>query len=266
MKIGFARDANGSLRRSQRGGIVSRLIFLLGFVLFVGVVYLARHPLMRAAGNFWIVEDAPEHADVIVMLGDDNFAGERAARAAELYHAGWAPRVVASGRQLRPYAGIAELEERDLEQLGVPQGTIVVFSHRANDTLEECSGLGDLLSKNNWRKVLLVTSNFHTRRARYICERVLPPGTDLRVIAAKDSDFNADAWWETRQGIKIFFHECLGLVVAIWELRHRSEQTSESALSPSREGLRTPGLGIGLVAQMRAWERPERLHQPLAAL
>jgi len=78
------------------------------------VIYLARHPLLRLAGSFWVVDDEPAKSDVIVILGDDNFSADRARRAAELFKLGFAPRVIASGRFLRPYASIAELEQHDL--------------------------------------------------------------------------------------------------------------------------------------------------------
>ena len=64
-------------------------------------------------------------SDAIIVLSDDNFYADRAAHAADLYRHGWAPIVVASGRRLRPYAGIAELMEHDLIERGVPKDKIV---------------------------------------------------------------------------------------------------------------------------------------------
>jgi hypothetical protein len=84
-----------------------------------------------------------------------------------------------------------------------------------------------LLSSHGWKRVILVTSSYHTRRSRYICERVFPAGTILHVIAARDAGYNPDDWWSTREGLKIFFHEAVGLPIAVWELRHNAVQTSE---------------------------------------
>ena len=216
-------------RASQRGGIFFRLLFLLGFLFLIFLVYLARHPLMRMAGSFWTVDEGPVASDAIVILGDDNYGGDRAARAADLLKAGWAPRVVASGRYLRPYASIAELEARDLTDHGVPATAIVRLDHRAEDTREEAIAISQLISSRGWKRIILVTSNFHTRRSRYICERTFPPGTALRVVAARDSDFDPDNWWHSRSGIKIFAHELVGMLVAMWEMRHSDVQTSSSA-------------------------------------
>jgi vancomycin permeability regulator SanA len=215
-------------RASQRGGIFFRLLFLLCFLFLIFLVYLARHPFLRVAGNFWTVDEGPVASDAIVMLGDDNYSGDRAARAADLLKAGWAPRVVASGRYLRPYASVAELEARDLADHGVPASAIVRLDHRAEDTREECIAIGEFISARGWKRIILVTSNFHTRRSRYICARTFAAGTVLRVVAAHDSDFDPDNWWRSRLGVKIFAHELFGMLVAMWEMRHSDVQTADS--------------------------------------
>src|SRR4029077_2269149 len=120
-----------------RGGIIFRLLALLVLCLFDGIIYLARNPLIRAAGGFWIVEDRLETADVSVVIGDDDFAADRATEAAALFHGGWAHLIVASGRMLRSYSPVADLMTRDWESRGVPAKAIMRFSHRADNTLEE---------------------------------------------------------------------------------------------------------------------------------
>lgn len=206
---------------AERGGIIFRFLFLLFFLLVLFLLFLVRRPLLRFAGNFWVVEDSAQTSDAIVILSDDNFSADRAARAAQLFKEGFAPRIVASGRYLRPYASMAELMQHDLTDRGVPQSAVVRFPMHAEDTLEEAEALSQFLSSHGWKRILLVTSNYHTRRARYIYERMLPPGFELRVISAPDSDFDPDNWWRSRQGEKIFLHEFLGYPVAMWELRRK---------------------------------------------
>jgi hypothetical protein len=174
--------------------------------------------LLRAAGRVWIVEQAPEQADAIVVLGD-NYRSERTERAAELFRAGWAPRVVVSGRMLRPYSSMAELMQHDLRRDNVTQQAIVVFSHSALNTRDEVTALTQLFRQQGWRKLLFVTSSYHSRRTDYICRRVLPPGTEFRIIGAHDSVYDPDSWWKTRLGLNLFFHETAGMVVDWWELR-----------------------------------------------
>jgi uncharacterized SAM-binding protein YcdF (DUF218 family) len=204
------------------------LVFL---VIFAFVIYLARYPILRFAGNFWVVDESPQTSDAIVILSDDDYDAVRASRAADLYRSSWAPRIVASGRALRPYASIAELMQRDLTDRGVPATAVVRFPNRARNTLEEAGAVSEFLSTHGWRKIIVVTSNYHTRRARFIYEHALAPGTELRVVAAPDPSYDPNSWWRTREGVKTFFYEFVGYILARWELRKSDVRTVSSALA-----------------------------------
>jgi uncharacterized SAM-binding protein YcdF (DUF218 family) len=208
----------------QRGGILVNLIVLLCIVIFCTFLYLVRHPMFRFAAETWIVEDTLDKADALIVLSDDNFYADRATRAAELFREGKAPLIVASGRRLRPNAGIAELMEHDLVERGVPRDKILRFTHDADSTREEAEALLKLVKTRKWRKTIVVTSNYHTRRARYIFHRVFPQDIEVRVASARDGDFDPQRWWEKRKSTKELMQEFAGMVVAIWELRHGSEK------------------------------------------
>jgi uncharacterized SAM-binding protein YcdF (DUF218 family) len=218
------------VRRGEHGGIFSRLLFLLVFLAFLAFVYVIRHPLMRLAGQAWMVSDPAVQADAMIVLGDDNYEGDRAALAADLYRMGLAPIIVASGRLLRSYAGIADMMERDLESRGVPAASIVKFSHRGGNTLEEAEALDGLIAGRGWKRILVVTSSYHARRARFIFERVLPSGVSVHVSGANDSEFDPSRWWETPRGQRLFIGEVLGYVVARWELRRKTAASADATL------------------------------------
>jgi uncharacterized SAM-binding protein YcdF (DUF218 family) len=223
------------VKRAEHGGIIFRFILLVALVAILVFLYSFRHPLLHLAGWFWVVDDPVQHADAILVLGDDNYTGDRAAHAAELYSEGIAPRVVASGRMLRPNAGLAGIIARDLEAHGVPSGAVVLFSSRAANTREEAEALRELVIQRGWRDVLVVTSNYHTRRARFIFARVFPVGVTVRVSAAQDSEFDPARWWETRIGLKLFLNELLGYVAARWELLHAHAENLGAQWVDARE-------------------------------
>jgi uncharacterized SAM-binding protein YcdF (DUF218 family) len=212
-------------RSKEHGGIIFRLLSLLLLALLCAAIYVVREPLMRMAGRLWVVSDPIERADAIIVIGDDNFNGDRAARAAQLYAAGWAPVILASGRKLRPFAGIAELIDKDLENRGVPTTSVIRFPHEAENTLEEAKALSVYTRERRWHRVLLVTSNYHTRRARYIFRKIFPTDVTVDVSSAQDSDFDPDAWWRTRKGTELFLHEIFGYGFAMWELRRDAGTT-----------------------------------------
>src|ERR1700684_1875677 len=204
---------------AQRGGIIFKLLLLIFFLLLLLILYLVRVPLLRFAGEFWIVDDAPESSDAIVVLSGDNFDAVRASRAAALFRSGMAPRVVATGRSLRSYASTTDLMKRDLVDHGVPAAAIIPLNHRAEDTREEALVVSEIVASHGWKKILLVTSNYHTRRSEYIYERTLPANDQLLTVAAPGSDSDPNYWWKTRTGVKIFFHEFGGYLIALWETK-----------------------------------------------
>ena len=78
----------------------------------------------------------------------------------------------------------------------------------------------------------MVTSNYHTRRVRYIFRRIFPAQEDVLIIAARDYDYDPDHWWESRQGRKLFFLESVSYITAVWELWEDEEAARQAAPPP----------------------------------
>ena len=213
---------SGPSKKAERGGIVVNLIILLCFIVFCAVLYLVRGPILRFVAESWIVEDPLGKADALVVLSDDNFYADRATRAAELLREGKAPLIVASGRRLRPNASIAELMEHDLIERGVPKDKIVRLPQDADSTKEEAEAVLKFAKERRWRSVIVVTSNYHTRRARYIFRRLFPQGIAISIASARDGDFDPQHWWEKRKSTKRLTREFAGMIVAVWETHGKS--------------------------------------------
>jgi uncharacterized SAM-binding protein YcdF (DUF218 family) len=230
----------GLKHRAEHGGAVGTLVALLFIVALCALVYFARHPIMRHVAESWVVDEPATHADAIVVLGDDNFCADRATRAAELFRQGVAPVVVASGRRLRPNAGISELIEHDLVERGVPKEKIVHFSHDTDGTKDEAEAVAKLAMEHHWKSLVIVTSNYHTRRTRYIYRKVFSSGIAVSVASARDGDFDPERWWEKRRSIKLFARELVGLAEAALEL-HGEEKAP-------------PAQGAGLRRRVPNWK------------
>jgi uncharacterized SAM-binding protein YcdF (DUF218 family) len=213
----------------ERGGILWKLLFLILLLLVAGVIYQLRGPLLTETARLLIVDEKLQPADAIIVLGDDNYPGDRARHAARLYRERWAPRVVASGRYLRPYASVAELIRRDLLQHGVPGEHIIAAAHGAANTREEAFAMRRLAQQERWHRIVVVTSNYHTRRSRYIFSRVMPPEIRVQVSAAQDSGFDPAAWWHSRGGVKTLAREFFAWPVAVWEMSGGQKHALPSA-------------------------------------
>ncbi|HUL14591.1 MAG TPA: YdcF family protein [Terriglobales bacterium] len=208
--------------RSDRGGAISKFIALLFLFLLCVGLYLVRRPLLQMIGEAWIVEDPLRKSDAIIVLGDDFYA-DRSTLAAQLYRQGLAPVVVASGEQVRPGASIAELMAHDLFERGIPKDKIVQFPQSADSTAGEARALERFASEKKWRSVILVTSNYDSRRARYIFRRVFPAKVSVGVAGAQDAQFDPAHWYEKRNSIKRFILEMGGMAEALWEFRHQGD-------------------------------------------
>jgi uncharacterized SAM-binding protein YcdF (DUF218 family) len=204
--------------QAEGGGILFRLLAMGTLIVLVLVGMAFYRSILGTLGSWLVVQEPPARADAIIVLSGDSPRAPRAARAAELYRAGWAPVVVASGTALRSYFSEADLMAQDLLRDGVPKNSIIPFRHTARYTLAEAQALAAFCTERGWHRLLVVTSNYHTRRADYIFHQVFPPADRVRVIAAQDVDFDPYSWWTTREGTKLFIRELVGLGVAFWEL------------------------------------------------
>jgi len=183
------------------------------------MLYLARGPILRGVASAWIVDEPMEKVQAIVVLGGDSRGGDRVRHAVSLYKAGWAPRIVLSGAPIRTYFNETELMAREARELGVPADHLILAPTGATSTLEEALRLRPVLAEHNFRNVIVVTSNFHTRRAKQIFVGVYRPrATIVRISAAPDQSFDPSTWWQSREGRKLLFLEVLKWTYTWWEL------------------------------------------------
>ena len=197
---------------------LKRLAALAAVLLVVAAVAAPR------LGAWLVVEDPLQKADAIFVLGGTMF--ERPLEAVDLYHEGWAPRMLLM-RQIADF-GEAELEQRGvtfqreidvqvdvLTKLGVPRQAIVILPPQ-NSTRDEADALLDAAVTNHWARVIVVTSKQHTRRARLVIARRLA-GTNSRVImrASRYDHADVDAWWRHRSTLRFTLFESQRLI-AYW--------------------------------------------------
>jgi uncharacterized SAM-binding protein YcdF (DUF218 family) len=98
---------------------------------------------------------------------------------------------------------------------GYPADYFVQFPNHALSTQEEAQVLVPELRRLGVHSFLLVTTDYHTRRAgRYFHQ--LADGLNMRVIAAPDEFFRWNSWWRNREGQKIFYIEWSKTVASLF--------------------------------------------------
>ena len=189
----------------RRSLVIAAVIVLL--------VVLPYHFWLTALGKFLVRSDSPAPADVIVVLAGD-FGGTRILTAGDLVRKGLAPKALVSGP-----SAIYGQHESDLAipfavRCGFPDSYFVAIPNDSRSTASEAQVMISELRREHARRIEIVTSNYHTRRAGNIY-RSQAPDLDFRVVAAPDPSFNAGDWWKTREGQKTFAFEWMK-TVATW--------------------------------------------------
>lgn len=170
---------------------------------------------IKEAGDYIFQEDTIEKADIIFVPG--NGYPQMAEQAAKLYHEGYAPYILPSGRysilvghfigvqaKQDVYNGDYETEWEFLKDVlmknGVPESAILK-EDQSTFTYENA-----ILSKKvtdglgmDIKKAIMCCKNYHARRACMYYE-LLYPETKFMVVPACVDGIKRDNWRETEEG------------------------------------------------------------------
>ncbi len=207
-----------------------RFRILLGvggvFVLSVILVFVFRASILTALADGLIVNEVPHPADIIFLLNGD--IDTRPFRASELYKQGLAPLVVIARTRDTPAVkmglvpNLTDISVSILERTGVPPAKIIIlpFTGGVTSTFDEAEALHGYIDSVPVRQVMLVTSEFHTRRAKWIFERELSglPVT-LEMVAVPYAAFDRASWWKNETGLITLNNEYLKLVYYYFKYR-----------------------------------------------
>ena len=160
-----------------------------------------------------IIEKPLTRADAILILGGSSVYIERTQKAAELYKLGISDKILLTDDGIRggwsrtekrnpPFADIARNE---LIKQGVPAENIEILQPQVTGTIYEARILADAVKSKNLDSVLIVTSGYHTRRAFWICDKILRENNlEIRLgIVSPETGIDTpppDFWWLAPRG------------------------------------------------------------------
>jgi uncharacterized SAM-binding protein YcdF (DUF218 family) len=196
----------------------SRLKFTLVLLALLLVLFLTRGVWLSAMGEALVHDEGPAKADVALLLAGD-YWGYRLQHAVDLVKQGYVPRILVSGPPGFYGTNESEAAIRWALQQGYPSEWFVAVPHGATSTSAEAGVMLTYMRQHGIHSFLLVTSNYHTARARRIflkAERDSGGGLDMRVVAAPDKYFTPDGWWQSREGRKTAFMEWTKTVTRVF--------------------------------------------------
>lgn len=174
----------------------------------------------------WLSPQQPlQKADAIFVLAGT--VAERPLEAADLYEAGYAPRILVTRDTPEPAVLVAgtrgaslpqrfELNRQMLLELGVPASALIVPDRIHDNTAAEAQTLRDVAVMLGWKRVIVVSSAYHLRRVSIACRRQLRgTGIELLLRGTRYDPAVPDRWWTRRNDIRWVISE-VPKVLAYW--------------------------------------------------
>ena len=194
------------------------IIFLCLFLVWIfAAPYLARN---------LIIEKPLEKADAIFVLGGSSVYVERTQKAAELFKNGVSEKILLTddgthggwSKLEKRNPPFAELARNELVKLGVPAENIEIFQPQVTGTVYEARNLAEAVKTKNLNSVLIVTSAYHSRRAFWICDKILKENNlavSLGIVSPETGIQTPppQIWWLTPKGWEFVAGEYLKSLV-----------------------------------------------------
>ena len=165
-------------------------------------------------GKFLVQSDKLEKSDAIAVFSGDS--GSRTERAVELLKEGYADYLILSGGKVYDDVTMAELMKNHAIKLGVDESKILI-DDEASTTNENAEFTADIIEENNFKSVIVVTSDYHTRRSKLAMEKSLEntlidgEKVSVTVTPSKEEKFTTK-WWTSGNSVLMVISEYLKLM------------------------------------------------------
>jgi uncharacterized SAM-binding protein YcdF (DUF218 family) len=157
----------------------------------------------EAPARWLVAESPPGAADVaVVMAGDPDY--ERTKTAARLWLEGEVSLLVMTGGEPGPGDSATSLREVAI-RMGVPPGRIRM-EQVSHSTRGAMVAVWPLLEQLQVRRVAVVTSPYHQRRAGWAARRVFE-GVEVLDRPAEPSSWSPEGWWKDPRSRRIVLSE-----------------------------------------------------------
>jgi uncharacterized SAM-binding protein YcdF (DUF218 family) len=188
------------------------ILFPLFVLLFIAVFHGA---ILQKMGGLIVVDEKPPYSDAVVVLNTGIEYYPRLIQAADIYRQGLIQHVVINGN--RKTDTQRELEAKGFKQccpwyadsvsiltmLGIPEDKIIwVSAEDVYDSVSEADIVGKELIMRAFKKIIITTSKYHTRRAKYIWKKMYGKQLTVFMVSAKTDPYDPNGWWKDGRQIR----------------------------------------------------------------
>ena len=161
------------------------------------------------AGKILVI-DAPQRSDVILVLAGET--DHRPARGLELLNQGYASRMIIDVPAASRLYNVSEIDLARSYINTLPQAAFIdICPIEGLSTRAETHDVNRCLAGTTSSRVLIVTSDFHTRRALSILRHEIP-GRTFSIAASHDDAQFGVRWWSHRQWAKVCLEEWIRFI------------------------------------------------------
>ncbi|MFN7925441.1 MAG: YdcF family protein [Bryobacteraceae bacterium] len=185
---------------------------VLPFLLLCTTLWFGREQILPVLAGLLVYGEEPVKSDLIVVLAGDP-SGNRIIKGAELVRQGFAPQALISGPYLHYDAPESDLAIAFALHRGFPESYFIPYPIHGLSTREEAALIVPELRRRGVKRLLVVTHNYHTRRAGRLW-REAAPEMEIHMIAAPAEHFDPANWWRNREGRKTFFYESVKAITS----------------------------------------------------
>jgi uncharacterized SAM-binding protein YcdF (DUF218 family) len=194
------------------------VVFLLAF-------YLAHPIILPGYARLFHKQNPTKNADAIICL-----SGGRTTRVGEslrLWNQGYSTKLFVTAEKPRN----SEFAQLELGHLKFAQAITQVMKFDAEwevlpsltggatSTFDEAEDALSYATEKKWKRIIIVTDEFHTRRAHYAFEKIFAnSGIDVEVAGSSNEVYAIENWWKSDRGIMAYFGETIKFpVYLLWD-------------------------------------------------
>jgi uncharacterized SAM-binding protein YcdF (DUF218 family) len=194
-----------------------KVLWFISFSVFgLLILFSFREPFLTLYARSFILQNAQKGADAIICL-----SGSRQTRTPEclrLWNQGYG-RVLYVTEEKPKNKEFHNLELSHLQfarevtermKLMARWELLPSLTGGATSTFDEAEDALALGKREKWKRIIIVTDEFHTRRAHLAFQKVFEgSGIEVQVAGAPNEVFAIDDWWQSDRGILAYMGETI---------------------------------------------------------
>jgi len=189
------------------------------FWMFLGfsMLFLFRMQIIGMVGGYLIYESDLEKVEAAFILGGN--AQTRAEQGAYVYQNNFADHFVCTGEYHNDMADFFDVPDSEatmtkgfLMKLGVPSDQIEALKV-GTSTREEAVFILEKCQKENWKKILIVSDRFHTRRIHQVfTSKFKAAGVEVLITGVSNDKYDEEVYWQKERGVVMVIEEYIKMV------------------------------------------------------